>query len=85
MPRMRDMKLLLLSPTPISRRVRYEIARRIFSLEEGLRVVSKYDNMVIPLESKMVSFRNLEEMVRGKEDSVLALITTLRYLVDIVI
>ena len=79
------MKLLLLSPTTISRRVRYEIARRRFSLEEGLRVVSKYDNMVIPSESNMASFRNVEEMVRGKEDSVLALITTLGYLVDIVI
>ena len=36
-PRTQDMKSMLLSPTPISRRVRSEIARRIFFLEEGLR------------------------------------------------
>ena len=54
---------MLLSPDPISRRVRYEIARRIFFLEERLRWASKDNNMAILSEANLASFRKIEETV----------------------
>ena len=76
---------MIIYPTPISRQVRSEIARRRFLLEEGLRRVSRYDNMGIPSEANPGSFRNIEDMARGKEERMWALIATLGYLVAVVV
>ena len=41
--------------------------------------------MAIPLETNMLSFRNTEETALGKEEKMMALITTPRCLVSVVV
>ena len=59
-PWTRDMYLILVSPNPILRGVRSEMARRRFSLEEGLRRVSKCEITEIPSEENLVSLSNID-------------------------
>ena len=47
--------------------------------------MSRYDNMGIPSEANPGSFRNIEDMARGKEERMWALIATLGYLVAVVV
>ena len=45
----------------------------------------KDNNTAIPSELNLVLFRNIEETAQGKEESMLALIATLRCLLAVVI
>ena len=47
--------------------------------------MSKDDNMEIMSEANLTSFRNIEEMTRGKEESMPELIATIGCLVSVVV
>ena len=61
----------------ISRRVRYEISRRRFSLEEGLRLVSNEESILILSDADLASFRNIKKIDEGSKAGMSELIVTL--------
>ena len=59
------------------RQVRSEISRRGFSLEEGLRWLSKDDSIAIPSDTNLESLKKINEIDDGSEASMSELITML--------
>ena len=68
---------MLDSPNIISRRVRSEIARRRFSLEEGLKLVSNDESIEILSDANISSLRNINEIGEESEASMSKLIAML--------
>ena len=68
---------MLHSPGIISRRVRSEIERGRFSLEEGLRSVSNEKINAILSDANIMSLRNIDEINDRREASMSELIATL--------
>ena len=56
--------------------MRSEIARSMFSLEEGLKWVNNKESIAIPSDANLASFRNIKEINDGSKGSILELITT---------
>ena len=64
-------------PSLISRQVRSEIARKRFSLEEGLRRVSNDESIAILSDANLAPLRNIDEINEGREASMSEQIATL--------
>ena len=75
------MYYMLNLPNLISRRVIAVIERRRFSLEEGLRRVIKDDSIVIPSNTNIAWFRNINAIDDLIEASMSKLMATLSCLV----
>ena len=75
-----DIKLMIDSPSRISRQVRSEMARRRFSLEDGLRRVSNKESMAILSDTNLALLRNIKDTNEGSDANLLELIETLIHL-----
>ena len=64
-------------PSRISRKMWSEILRKMFLLEEGLRLVSNNKKIVIPYDVNLESFRNIEDIDDGSEARILEIIAAL--------
>ena len=65
-------------PSRISTQVIYEMARRRFSLDEGLRRVRNKESIAITSDVNLASLRNIEDTNEGIDVSISELIATLR-------